>query len=88
MLVVELNLKGSFVVKLKLFMVIRFDMINVWLRSPLEKSAAQQDARLRRAGAQGGETILWIGFFRPWLLSVRPPGSARTDQVLEDLIIC
>src|SRR5271166_4200827 len=26
--------------------------------------------------------------FRPWLLSVRPPGSARTDQVLEDLILC
>jgi hypothetical protein len=26
--------------------------------------------------------------FRPWLLSVRPPGSARADQVLEDLIIC
>src|SRR5438105_10142092 len=22
--------------------------------------------------------------FRPWLASVRPPGSARTDQVLED----
>ena len=24
----------------------------------------------------------------PWLPSVRPPGSARTDQVLGDLIIC
>ncbi|HEX3500774.1 MAG TPA: hypothetical protein VHT04_15765, partial [Stellaceae bacterium] len=22
--------------------------------------------------------------FRPWLASVRPPGSARTDQILED----
>ena len=56
------------------------------IRSPLETAAPR--SRLRRAGAQGGETILWIGFFRPWLLSVRPPGSARTDQVLEDLIIC
>jgi hypothetical protein len=26
--------------------------------------------------------------FRPWTTSVRPPGSARTDQVLEDLRIC
>src|SRR5689334_22421163 len=23
--------------------------------------------------------------FRPWLVSVRPPGSARTDRVLEDV---
>src|SRR5208337_5204214 len=26
--------------------------------------------------------------FRPWHRSVRPPGSARTDQVLEDLKLC
>jgi hypothetical protein len=26
--------------------------------------------------------------FRPWTTSVRSPGSARTDQVLEDLRIC
>src|SRR5271165_4400508 len=26
--------------------------------------------------------------FKTWLLSVRPPGSARTDQVQEDLISC
>ena len=56
------------------------------IRSPLETAAPR--SRLRRAGAQGDETILWIGFFGPWLLLVCPPGSARTDQVLEDLIIC
>ena len=61
--------------------------INLHTRLPARDEAAPR-SRLRRAGAQGGETILWIGFFRPWLLSVRPPGSARTDQVLEDLIIC
>ena len=38
-------------------------------------------------GAQEDETILEDGLFRPCSDAVRPPGSARTDQVLEDLRI-
>ena len=49
------------------------------IRSPLE--TAVPTSRLRRAGAINRH----VG---PWLPSVRPPGSARTDQVLGDLIIC
>src|SRR6266566_4315753 len=42
---------------------------------------------LAAVGAQEDETILEDGFFRPCADAVRPPGSARTDQVLEDLRI-
>src|SRR4029077_7565815 len=42
---------------------------------------------LAAAGAQEDETILEDGRFRPCSGAVRPPGSARTDQVLEDLRI-
>ena len=40
---------------------------------------------LAAVGAQEDETILEDGLFRPCKGAVRPPGSARTDQVLEDL---
>jgi hypothetical protein len=40
---------------------------------------------LAAVGAQEDETILAYGFSKPWVFTVRPPGSARTDQVLEDL---
>jgi hypothetical protein len=56
------------------------------IRSPLETAAPT--SRLRRAGAQANETILPIGVLGPWTTSVRTPGSARTDQALEDLRIC
>ena len=39
---------------------------------------------LAAVAAQEDETILNSGFFGPFPCSVRPPGSARTDQVLED----
>jgi hypothetical protein len=39
---------------------------------------------LAAGGAREDETILNSGFLRPWLTAVRLPGSARTDQVLED----
>jgi hypothetical protein len=42
---------------------------------------------LAAVGAQEDETILEDGLFRPCEGAVRPPGSARTDKVLEDLRI-
>ena len=39
---------------------------------------------LAAVGAQEDETILEDGLFRPYAGAVRPPGSARTDQVLGD----
>jgi hypothetical protein len=56
------------------------------IRSPFETAAPT--SRLRRAGAQEDETILIFGVSSHGDCSVRPPGSARTDQVLEDLKIC
>jgi hypothetical protein len=52
------------------------------IRSPLMTAAPT--SRLRRARAQEDENHSRKRRFRPWLASVRPPGSARTDQVLED----
>src|SRR5271167_3891382 len=55
------------------------------IRSPRETAAPI--SRLRRSGLREDETILEDGLFRPCSDAVRPPGSARTDQVLEDLRI-
>src|SRR3954469_2878859 len=44
------------------------------------RGAAAPTSRLRRVRAQEDETILRIGFPKPSSLSVRPPGSAGTDQ--------
>src|ERR1700730_17951497 len=52
------------------------------IRSPLMTAAPT--SRLQRARAQEDENHSRKRRFRPWLASVRPPGSARTDQVLED----
>src|SRR6202040_3245806 len=52
------------------------------IRSPLMTAAPT--SRLRRARAQEDENHSRKRRFRPWLASVRLPGSARTDQVLED----
>src|SRR5215469_10161304 len=46
--------------------------------------AAAPRSRFRRAGLRKTRTILESGIFRPWLATVRLPGSARTDQVLGD----
>jgi hypothetical protein len=54
------------------------------IRSPREATAPR--SRLR-VGAQEDKTILGGRLFRPWPFAVRPPGSARTDEVLEDLKI-
>src|SRR5215207_7132247 len=48
------------------------------------RGAAAPTSRLRRVRAQEDETILRIGFSRPWGGAVRPPGSAGTDQVPVD----
>ena len=48
---------------------------------------AAPTSRLRAARAQEDETILELGISSHSRSSVRPPGSARTDQVLEDLRI-
>src|SRR4051812_44452295 len=48
------------------------------------RGAAAPTSRLRRVRAQEDETILRIGFSRPWPGAVRPPGSAGTDQVPVD----
>src|SRR6516165_9142635 len=52
------------------------------MRSPL--IAAAPRSRFRRAGLRKTRTILESGIFRPWLATVRLPGSARTDQVPGD----
>src|SRR5258708_23272084 len=52
------------------------------IRSPLMTAAPT--SRLRRARAQEDENHSRKRPFRPRLPSVRPPGSAGTDQVLED----
>src|SRR5215470_15468017 len=52
------------------------------IRSP--RMTAAPTSRLRRARAQEDENHSRKRRFRPWLASVRRPGSARTDQVLED----
>src|ERR1700731_1833370 len=52
------------------------------IRSPFMTAAPT--SRLRRAKAQEDENHSRKRRFRPWLASVRLPGSARTDQVLED----
>jgi len=57
-----------------------------YIRS-LFKTAAPT-SRLRRTRAQVGATILLERRFRPYPSSVRPPGSTRTDCVLEDYRIC
>jgi hypothetical protein len=54
------------------------------IRSPLEAAAPR--SRLRRMGSGGRNHSCWR-VFKPWDLTVRLPGSARTDQVLEDLRI-
>jgi drug/metabolite transporter (DMT)-like permease len=54
-------------------------------RSPLE--TAVPTSRLRRAGAQGTKPF-YQSACRAMVTIGRPPGSARTDQVLGDLIIC
>src|SRR3979490_179657 len=55
------------------------------IRSPRETAAPI--SRLRRSGLRKTRPFLKTGFFRPCSDAVRPPGSARTDQVLEDLRI-
>src|SRR5450631_1449653 len=60
-------------------------------RSTLHTVAAQggcTNIPLAAGRGSGGRNHSVNRHFRPWLLSVRPPGSARTDQVLEDLRIC
>src|SRR6266481_5854155 len=52
------------------------------LRSPL--IAAAPRSRFRRAGLREDENHSRKRHFRPWLATVRLPGSARTDQVLRD----
>jgi hypothetical protein len=47
-------------------------------------TTAVPTSRLRRIRAQEDETILRKRHFKPSRNSVRPPRSARTDQVLED----
>ena len=54
------------------------------IRSPFRTAAPT--SRLRRAGLGRAKPFCGSAF-KPWLTSVRPPGSARTDQVLEDLRI-
>src|SRR5215813_9943262 len=51
------------------------------MRSPL--IAAAPRSRFRRAGLRKTEPFSKAAF-RPWLATVRLPGSARTDQVLGD----
>src|SRR3954451_23486925 len=48
------------------------------------RGAAAPTSRLRRVRAQEDETILRIGFSKPWSGAVRPPGSAGTDQAPVD----
>src|SRR5215213_4101986 len=48
------------------------------------RGAAAPRSRLRRVRAQEDETILQTGFSKPSSLSVRPPGSAGTDQAPVD----
>src|SRR5215217_8215086 len=48
------------------------------------RGAAAPRSRLRRVRAQEDETILQNGFSKPSSLSVRPPGSAGTDQAPVD----
>src|SRR3954470_4035956 len=48
------------------------------------RGAAAPISRLWRGRAQEDETILQIGFSKPSSLSVRPPGSAGTDQAPGD----
>jgi hypothetical protein len=55
------------------------------IRSPF--ATAAPISRLRRSGS-GGRHHSLPRLFRPCRGSVRPPGSARTDQVLEDLNDC
>src|SRR5258708_13971128 len=50
------------------------------MRSPL--IAAAPRSRFRRAGLREDENHSRKRHFRPWLATVRLPGSARTDQVL------
>src|SRR5499427_8468947 len=52
------------------------------MRSPL--IAAAPRSRFRRAGLREDENHSRKRHFRPWLATVRLPGSARTDQVLGD----
>ena len=55
------------------------------IRSP--RTSGCTNIPLAAGGAQEDETILDNGFSGHATGSVRPPGSARTDQVLEDCII-
>ena len=56
-----------------------------YIRSPLK--AAAPTSRLRRAGAQAGETILKIGVSGHGFRRFVHPDPPETDQVLEDLRI-
>src|SRR5271166_6541176 len=55
------------------------------IRSPFETAAPT--SRLRRAGLRRTKPFS-NRHFSPWTISVRTPGSARTDQVLGDLRTC